>query len=74
MIWYKEGGNMVILAGVGPMGLGMIDYAIHNEKKTKLLVVTDINEERLQRASKILWLKKKNICQINICKYSQRRR
>ncbi|MBE7036874.1 MAG: L-sorbose 1-phosphate reductase, partial [Ruminococcaceae bacterium] len=25
------GGNMAILAGVGPMGLGAIDYAIHNE-------------------------------------------
>ena len=49
----KEGGNMAILAGVGPMGLGMIDYAIHNERRPKLLVVTDINEERLQRASKI---------------------
>ncbi len=23
----KEGGNMAILAGVGPMGLGAIDYA-----------------------------------------------
>jgi threonine dehydrogenase-like Zn-dependent dehydrogenase len=25
----KEGGNMAILAGVGPMGLGAIDYALH---------------------------------------------
>lgn len=48
-----EGGNMAILAGVGPMGLGAIDYALHNERKPKLLVVTDINEERLARAASI---------------------
>lgn len=48
-----EGGNMAILAGVGPMGLGAIDYALHNERKPRLLVVTDINEERLARAASI---------------------
>ncbi|HHW00842.1 MAG TPA: zinc-binding dehydrogenase [Clostridiaceae bacterium] len=49
----KEGGNMAILAGVGPMGLGAIDYAIHRERKPKLLVVTDIDQDRLNRASSI---------------------
>ncbi|HBR02021.1 MAG TPA: L-sorbose 1-phosphate reductase, partial [Ruminiclostridium sp.] len=39
----KEGGNMAILAGVGPMGLGAIDYAIHCDRKPRLLVVTDID-------------------------------
>jgi len=48
-----EGGNMAILAGVGPMGLGAIDLALHNERKPRLLVVTDINEERLERAASI---------------------
>lgn len=48
-----EGGNMAILAGAGPMGLGAIDYAIHRERKPKLLVVTDINQERLDRAASI---------------------
>lgn len=48
------GGNMAILAGVGPMGLGAIDYAIHNERKPKLLVVTDIDQSRLDRAASIL--------------------
>jgi len=47
----KEGGNMAILAGVGPMGLGAIDYAIHNERRPGLLVVTDIDEQRLSRAA-----------------------
>lgn len=48
-----EGGNMAILAGVGPMGLGAIDYAIHCDRKPGLLIVTDINDERLKRASEI---------------------
>lgn len=47
------GGNMALLAGVGPMGLGAIDYAIHNPRKPKLLVVTDIDEARLARAASI---------------------
>ncbi|HHV96778.1 MAG TPA: zinc-binding dehydrogenase [Clostridiaceae bacterium] len=50
----KKGGNMAILAGVGPMGLGAIDYAIHCDRKPSLLVVTDIDESRLKRAESIL--------------------
>jgi L-sorbose 1-phosphate reductase len=49
----KEGGDMAILAGVGPMGLGAIDYAIHRERKPSLLVVTDIDQNRLDRAASI---------------------
>ena len=48
-----EDGNMAILAGVGPMGIGAIDYAIHCDRKPGLLVVTDIDEARLQRAASI---------------------
>lgn len=48
-----EGGNMAILAGVGPMGIGAIDYAIHCDRKPGLLVVTDIDEARLKRAASI---------------------
>lgn len=48
-----DGGNMAILAGAGPMGLGAVDYAIHSEKKPRLLVVTDIDESRLVRAASI---------------------
>lgn len=50
----KEGGYAAILAGVGPMGLGAIDYAIHNPRKPKMLVVTDISKDRLARAKEIL--------------------
>ncbi|MDD2361734.1 MAG: zinc-binding dehydrogenase [Oscillospiraceae bacterium] len=48
-----EGGKMALLAGVGPMGLGAIDYAIHCERRPSLLVVTDIDEARLKRAAQI---------------------
>ena len=49
----RKQGNMAILAGVGPMGLGAIDYALHQERKPGLLVVTDIDDNRLARASSI---------------------
>lgn len=49
----KEKGNMAILAGAGPMGLGAIDYALHAGRRPARLVVTDINEERLGRAASL---------------------
>lgn len=49
----KEGGKMAMLASVGPMGLAAIDYAIHCDRRPSLLVVTDIDEERLERAASI---------------------
>ncbi len=48
-----EGGKMAILAGVGPMGLGAVDYAIHGPRRPKLLVVTDIDDDRLSRAASL---------------------
>lgn len=48
-----EGGNVAIIAGVGPMGLGAIDYGLHRERKPKLMVVTDIDEARLARAAQL---------------------
>ncbi len=48
------GGNMAICAGVGPMGLGAIDYAIHGPNPPKRLVVTDIDAARLERARALL--------------------
>jgi threonine dehydrogenase-like Zn-dependent dehydrogenase len=49
-----EGGSMALLAGAGPMGLGAIDYAIHNPRKPLRLVVTDIDEKRLERAAQLI--------------------
>lgn len=48
-----EKGSMALLAGVGPMGLGAIDYALHNPRRPSLLVVTDIDQVRLDRAASI---------------------
>ncbi len=45
-----EGGKMALLAGVGPMGLGAIDYALHCNRRPGVLVVTDIDETRINRA------------------------
>jgi threonine dehydrogenase-like Zn-dependent dehydrogenase len=49
----KEGGNMAILAGVGPMGLAAINYIIHCPRRPGLLVVTDIDDARLKRAASL---------------------
>ena len=50
----KDGGKMALLASVGPMGLAAINYVLHREdRKPKLLVVTDINQERLDRAASL---------------------
>lgn len=50
----KDGGNMAILAGAGPMGLAAINYAtLRNDRKPKLLVVTDIDQTRLERAASL---------------------
>ena len=44
---------MAILAGVGPMGLGAIDYCLHNDRKPSVLVVTDVDDRRLERAARL---------------------
>lgn len=50
----REGGNMAILAGVGPMGLAAIDYIIHCDRRPGFIVVTDIDDARLARAARLL--------------------
>lgn len=49
-----EGGSLALLASVGPMGLGAIDYAIHSDRKPSRVVVTDIDDARLGRAASLL--------------------
>ena len=48
-----ESGNMAILAGGGPMGLAAINYALYREKKPGKLVVTDVDNSRLERARQL---------------------
>lgn len=50
----KEGGSMAMLAAVGPMGLAAIDYIIHCDRRPSVLTITDINQERLDRAARLL--------------------
>ena len=49
----KVGGNMLIVGGTGPMGLLAIDYALHADTKPKRLVVTDIDQAKLDRAKEL---------------------
>ena len=53
-----EGGNMALLAGAGPMGIGAVDYAINCGRKPEMIVVTDIDDARLERAAQILTVEK----------------
>lgn len=48
-----EGGKLAILAAAGPMGLGAIDYALHCDRRPGMIVVTDIDDNRLERAKAI---------------------
>ncbi len=50
----KEGGNVLILGGCGPMGLGAIEYPIVAGNKPKRIVVTDIDNGRIQRAKELI--------------------
>jgi len=49
----KPGGKVAILAGCGPMGLVAIDLALHGTVKPSVVVVTDLDENRLARARQI---------------------
>ncbi|MDR2772192.1 MAG: zinc-binding dehydrogenase [Elusimicrobiota bacterium] len=50
----KEGGNVLILGGAGPMGLGAVEYPLSLEKKPLRIVVTDVNPQRLSRAEELI--------------------
>ena len=50
----KDGGRLALLAGVGPMGLAMINYVLYREDRhPSLFVVTDIDQARLDRAASL---------------------
>lgn len=50
----RKGGNILILGGCGPMGLGAVSYALAMENKPGMVVVTDISEERIEHAKKVI--------------------
>lgn len=50
----KDNGKLALLAGVGPMGLALINYVLYREDRhPSLFVVTDIDQARLDRAAKL---------------------
>ncbi len=60
------GGNMALLAGVGPMGLGAIDFALHGPRHPGRLVVTDIDPVRLARAASIYTVEEAKCCGVEL--------
>lgn len=61
-----EGGNMALLASTGPMGLGAIDYALHCDRRPSLLVVTDIDDARLERAASLFTKEEAGKCGVDL--------
>jgi len=49
----REGGNCALLACAGPMGLGAIDLALHGARRPARIVVTDIDQTKLDRAAEL---------------------
>ena len=50
----NQGGNMALLGAAGPMGLAALSYCIHREDiRPSLLVVTDLDRVRLERAEQL---------------------
>ncbi len=49
----RPGGKLAILAGAGPMGMGALTYALHRDIRPSMIVVTDIDEARLNRAKEL---------------------
>jgi len=63
----KNGGSMVILAGGGPMGLSAIDLALHGpEHRPGRLVITDIDQARLDRAAEIFPMSHARECGVDL--------
>ena len=53
----KADGAMLLMAGCGSMGLGLVDIACHSpERRPRMLVVTDVDETRLSRAARMFGL------------------
>ena len=48
------GGDILILGGCGPMGLGAVSYGLTFENKPKRIVVTDINDAKIARAKEVI--------------------
>ncbi|MDR0411355.1 MAG: zinc-binding dehydrogenase [Treponema sp.] len=50
----KSGGNVLILGGAGPMGLGAAEYPLYGGNRPSCIVVTDVDDGRLRRAEQLI--------------------
>lgn len=50
----KADGNILILGGCGPMGLGAVSYGLQFENKPKRIVVTEVNDAKIVRAREVI--------------------
>ena len=50
----RDKGKMAMLGAAGPMGVAAIDYILHAGRKPSLLVVTDIDQARLDYTAKLI--------------------
>ncbi len=50
----KVGGNILIMGGCGPMGLGAVSYGLYTENKPARIVVTDVDDAKLARAAEVI--------------------
>ncbi len=50
----KKDGDIIILGGCGPMGLGTVSYSLTYENKPKRVVVTDIDDAKIARARSVI--------------------
>ena len=50
----RDGGNMAIMGGCGPMGFGGVELALNMDKRPALLVVTDVDQARIDQAARVI--------------------
>lgn len=50
----KTGGNILIMGGCGPMGLGAVSYGLCADNKPKRIVVTDVDDAKITRAREVI--------------------
>lgn len=50
----KKDGNILIMGGCGPMGLGAVSYGLYTPNCPKRIVVTDVSGERIKRAKEVI--------------------
>lgn len=62
----REGGSLALLASVGPMGMGAIDYAMHAPRRPSRIVVTDIDPARIARAASLFTVEEARRCGVEL--------